>query len=126
MVLADKKWNCRTCIKRYDTVARGPPHHLARPAGRIMKRDRKALLLKALAGPAERCGAVSLHARMEKMEVTVNVPDQLAAEARAHGVSVEVYVEEILARQALDVTGEERLQSARAAIKRIRELRKGN
>ena len=60
------------------------------------------------------------------MEVTVNVPDQLAAEARAHGVSVEVYVEEILARQALDVTGEERLQSARAAIKRIRELRKGN
>ncbi len=60
------------------------------------------------------------------MEVTINVPDQLAAEARAHGVSVEVYVEEILARQALDATSEERLQSVRAAIERILELRKGN
>ena len=60
------------------------------------------------------------------MEVTINVPDQLAAEARAHGVSVEVYVEEILARQALDATSEERLQSVRAAIERILELRKGS
>jgi hypothetical protein len=34
------------------------------------------------------------------MEVTIKVPDKLAAEARAHGVSVEVYVQEILARQA--------------------------
>ena len=60
------------------------------------------------------------------MEVTIKVPDQLAAEARAHGVSVEVYVQEILARQALDVTGEERVQSVRSAIGRIFELRKGN
>lgn len=60
------------------------------------------------------------------MEVTIKVPDKLAAEARAQGVSVEVYVQQILARQALDVTGEKRLQSVRAAIDRILELRKGN
>jgi len=61
-----------------------------------------------------------------KMEVTIRIPDNLAAEARAHGVSVEVYVQEILARQALDSPGEQRLQSVRAAIDRILELRKGN
>lgn len=60
------------------------------------------------------------------MEVTIKVSDKLAAEARAHGVSVEVYVQEILARQVLDTTGEQRLQSIRAAIERIFELRKGN
>jgi len=58
--------------------------------------------------------------------VTIKVPDQLAAAARAQGVSVEVYVQEILARQALETTGEQRLQSVRAAIDRIFELRKGN
>ena len=60
------------------------------------------------------------------MDVTIKVPDQLAAEAHAHGVSVEVYVQEILARQALDITTEKHLQSVRAAIERIFELRKGN
>ncbi len=60
------------------------------------------------------------------MEVTIKVPDKLAADARAHGMSVEVYVLEILARQARETTGEERLQSVRAAIDRILELRKGN
>jgi len=60
------------------------------------------------------------------MEVTIKVPEKLAAEARAQGVSVEVYVQEILARQALETTGERRLESARAAIERILDLRKGN
>jgi len=60
------------------------------------------------------------------MEVTIKVPDQLAAEARARGVSVEVYVQQILARQTLETTGEQRLQSVRAAIDRILELRKEN
>ena len=60
------------------------------------------------------------------MKVTIKVPDKLAAEARAHGVSVEVYVQEILARQAFETAGEQRLQSVRAAIVRILELRKGN
>jgi hypothetical protein len=62
----------------------------------------------------------------EQMEVTIKVPDRLAAEARAHGVPVEVYVQEILARQTLETTGDERLQSVRAAIDRIFGLRKGN
>jgi plasmid stability protein len=60
------------------------------------------------------------------MEVTIKVPDYLAAEARAHGMSVEAYVQEILARQAVDATGEGRLQSVRSAIERILELRRGN
>jgi len=60
------------------------------------------------------------------MKVTINVPAKLAEEARARGVSVEVYVQEILARQALVTTGDEGLQSVRAAIERIFELRKGN
>jgi hypothetical protein len=60
------------------------------------------------------------------MEVTIKVPDKLAEEARAHGVPVEVYVQEILARQALETTGERRLESTRAAIKRILALREGN
>ena len=60
------------------------------------------------------------------MEVTIKVPDHLAAEARARGVSVEVYVQDILARQALDAADDVRLQSVRAAIERIFQLRKGN
>lgn len=60
------------------------------------------------------------------MEVTIKVPDQLAAEARSRGLSVEVYVQDILARQALDTTGEGRIQLVQATIERIFELRKGN
>ena len=60
------------------------------------------------------------------MEVTIKIPDNPAAEARAHGVSVEVYVQEILARQTSDTSGEQRVQLVRAAIDRILELRKGN
>jgi hypothetical protein len=62
----------------------------------------------------------------QSMEVTIKVPDQLAAEARSRGVSVEVYVQDILAREALDTNGEGSLQSVQAAIERIFELRKGN
>lgn len=61
-----------------------------------------------------------------EIEVTIKVPEQLAAEARTRGVSVEVYVQEILARQTFHTSGEERLQSVRSAIDRILELRKGN
>lgn len=60
------------------------------------------------------------------MDVTIKVSDKLAAEARARGVSVEMYVQEILARQALETAGEQRLQSVRATIDRILQLRKGN
>ncbi len=60
------------------------------------------------------------------MEVTIKVPERLAAEARAQGVSVEVYVQEILARQALGTTDGQSVQSIREAVDRILELRKGN
>jgi plasmid stability protein len=60
------------------------------------------------------------------MEVTIKVPDKLAVDARARGVSVEAYVQEILARQALGTTSEQRLQSVSSAIQRIFELCKGN
>jgi hypothetical protein len=60
------------------------------------------------------------------MQIRIEIPDKLAAEARKHGVSVEVYVQKILARQALDSTGEAHLDSIRLAIERILELRKGN
>jgi hypothetical protein len=60
------------------------------------------------------------------MGVTIKVPEKLAAEARARGMSVEVYVQKILARQTIETTGEGSLQSVRAAIDRILQLRKGN
>jgi hypothetical protein len=60
------------------------------------------------------------------MRVTINVPEELRAKARARGVSLEVYVEEMLAQQALDAAEETRLESAGEAIDRIFELRKGN
>lgn len=60
------------------------------------------------------------------MDVTIKVPERLAAEARARGVSIEVYVQEILARQTAETKDAGRLQSVCAAIDRILELRKGN
>ncbi len=60
------------------------------------------------------------------MQVTVNVPDRLAAEARARGVSVEVYVEEMLVRQLIVPEGETPQKSVGESIDRIRELRKQN
>lgn len=60
------------------------------------------------------------------MQVTINVPDRLAAEARARGVSVEVYVEQMLAVKALDAKDGVRPELVGQAIDRIRELRKGN
>lgn len=60
------------------------------------------------------------------MDLTVKVPDQLAAEARARGVSVEVYVQEILSRQVPAITSEQQLESIRGAIDKIIELRKGS
>jgi hypothetical protein len=60
------------------------------------------------------------------MQVTVNVPDRLAAEAQARGVSLEVYVEEMLVRQLIVPEGETPQKSVGEAIDRIRELRKQN
>jgi hypothetical protein len=63
---------------------------------------------------------------MQGMDVTIKVSEKLAAEARARGVSVEVYVQELLARKAIEAESEQRLQSVNAAIERIQTLRKGN
>lgn len=60
------------------------------------------------------------------MQVTIDVPDRLAEEARVRGVSVKVYVEQMLAGKALDVTNGARPELVGQAIDRIRELRKGN
>ena len=60
------------------------------------------------------------------MEVTITVPEKFAEEARARGVSLEVYVQEILARRALDAAGEQRSEAVLGAVDRILELRKGN
>jgi hypothetical protein len=60
------------------------------------------------------------------MQVRVNVPDRLAAEAQARGVSLEMYVEEMLAQQIIGPEGETLHESVSEAIDRIRELRKQN
>jgi len=60
------------------------------------------------------------------MQVRINVPDRLAAEAQARGVSLEMYVEEMLARQLIAAEEETPLESVSEAIDRIRELRKEN
>lgn len=59
------------------------------------------------------------------MNVTIKIPDQLAADARARGVPIEQYVQEILAREAVEAA-EIRIESVRSAIDRILVLRKGN
>jgi post-segregation antitoxin (ccd killing protein) len=59
------------------------------------------------------------------MQVTVNVPEELAKQARARGLAVEAYVEEVLARQSRQSASKD-LRTVGEAIDRIRELRKGN
>ena len=63
------------------------------------------------------------------MQVTVNIPDEFAAQAREKGLSVEVYVEQVLAKQCNGHTSgarsEERSTIAEA-IDQIRNIGKGN
>ena len=61
------------------------------------------------------------------MQVTVNIPDELAAQAREKGLTVEVYVERVLASQVEVQSETTHLAQARArkAIDRMAELRKG-
>jgi hypothetical protein len=59
------------------------------------------------------------------MQVTVNVPDEFAAQAQEKGLSVEVYVEQMLSNRIeapLDAT---QMARAREAVDRMAELRKG-
>jgi hypothetical protein len=66
------------------------------------------------------------------MQVTVNIPDELAAQAREKGLSVEVYVEQVLAEKFNgDSSSVETTRSdsdnakIKDAIARMDELRKG-
>jgi len=60
------------------------------------------------------------------MKVRVNVPDRLAAKAQARGVSLEMYVKEILDQQPISADQGPSKGSVSEAIDRIRELRKKN
>src|ERR1700739_1785667 len=44
---------------------------------------------------------LATHGKIAGMEVKVNVPDRLAAEAKARGVSLEMFVEEMFVQQAI-------------------------
>jgi hypothetical protein len=61
------------------------------------------------------------------MQVTVNIPDELAAQAREKGLTVEVYVEQVLAGKVEVPSETTQLEQARAreAIDRMAELRRG-
>jgi post-segregation antitoxin (ccd killing protein) len=59
------------------------------------------------------------------MQVTVNVPEELAEQARARGLAVAAYVEEVLARESQQSAPKD-LRAVGEAIDRIKELRKGN
>jgi hypothetical protein len=63
---------------------------------------------------------------MVHMEVKINVPDRLAAEAEARGISLEMYLEEILSQQGIGAERETSQGPVSEAIDRIRELRKQN
>lgn len=60
------------------------------------------------------------------MQVKVNVPERLAAEAQARGVSLELFVEQMLAEQAIASEEGTTQASIGKAIDRIRELRRQN
>ena len=60
------------------------------------------------------------------MQVRVNVPDRLAAEAQERGISLELYVEQVLAQQVIAPEEQTNQESVNEAIDRIRELRKQN
>ena len=69
---------------------------------------------------------LAAHGKIAGMKVKVNVPDRLAAEAQARGVSLELFVEQMIAQQALAPEGGAAQDSVSKAIERIRELRKQN
>ena len=58
------------------------------------------------------------------MQITIDVPDEMAAEASAVGLPLDRYILERLAGPGR--TGESRQRTVAEAIEAIRELRKGN
>jgi hypothetical protein len=63
------------------------------------------------------------------MQVTVNIPDELAAQAREKGLAVEAYVEQVLSRQFNGHTSQQvsdQPSTITEAVARIREIGRGN
>ena len=58
------------------------------------------------------------------MEVTIQIPGAVANKARERGLSVAVYIQELIEKEANKES--ESRQSVREAVDRILELRKGN
>jgi hypothetical protein len=58
------------------------------------------------------------------MEVAIQIPDAVANKARERGLSVAVYIQELIEKEANKES--ESRQSIREAVDRILELRKGN
>jgi len=57
------------------------------------------------------------------MQVTINVPDQVAAEARARGLLTEVYVEELITSRTNANSDLDQRKAVEAAVDRILERR---
>ena len=53
------------------------------------------------------------------MQVTINVPDHIAADAATRGQALDAYVEEVLARQAQQTVQD---TSRRSAVEEMREF----
>jgi hypothetical protein len=60
------------------------------------------------------------------MQVKINVPDRLMAEAQSRGISLEMYLERMLADQGMPAEEQTSQGAVSEAIDRIRELRKEN
>ena len=64
------------------------------------------------------------------MQVTINIPDELAAQVRARGLELDTYVSTLMAeellRQSANQSSRPRQHSVSEAIDSIRILRKGN
>lgn len=56
------------------------------------------------------------------MQVTINVPEEVAAAAQAQGLSVQAYIEEMVVRNAEEPLSEARLREISAAVDHLKEL----
>ena len=56
------------------------------------------------------------------MQVTINVPEEVAAAAQAQGLSVQAYIEEMVVRNAEEPLSEASLREISAAVDHLREF----
>jgi hypothetical protein len=98
-----------------------------------MQIEARGVAMTASMSPGIRCagGAIPLPEAWQNggMRVTLNIPDELAAQAREKGLTVEVYVEQVLATQCnghVSGSSGEKRSTIAEAVDRIREIGKGN